>query len=138
MSPPLPPRTWTREVSGATYTISTDSSLIQLDALNEAFASDMVYWARPLSPDALKLCVEQSLCFGLYAPKEGNSQGNSPPFSTLVFNPTIVNPSTLAPSPPNTCTCALPTNYYPPPTSHFPTPFPGSQNTPLPATHTSH
>ncbi|KAH6640628.1 hypothetical protein F5144DRAFT_599313 [Chaetomium tenue] len=77
MSPSFPPRTWTREVSGTSYTISTDPSLIQLDAVNAAFASDMVYWAKPLTPDALKICVEQSLCFGLYAApaEDGNHQG---------------------------------------------------------------
>jgi hypothetical protein len=71
MLPPHELRTWTRQITGDdnrtyTYTISTDPSLIQLDALDAAFRSDMLYWAQPLSPEALKLCVEQSLCFGLY------------------------------------------------------------------------
>ncbi|KAK3292658.1 uncharacterized protein B0H64DRAFT_233849 [Chaetomium fimeti] len=72
MSSPFPPRTWTREASGITYTISTDPSLIQLDAVNAAFATDMIYWAKPLPPDALQRCVEQSLCFGLYTPRDDN------------------------------------------------------------------
>jgi hypothetical protein len=65
-------RTWTRHLPGDkhTYTISTDPSLIQLDALNAAFHSDMTYWAKPMSPEALKRCVEQSLCFGLYAQED--------------------------------------------------------------------
>ena len=76
-------RTWTRHLPGDkhTYTVSTDPSLIQLDALNTAFHSDMTYWAKPMSPEALKLCVEQSLCFGLYVQEDvvvdadGESEG---------------------------------------------------------------
>jgi hypothetical protein len=76
-------RTWTRQLpeDEQTYTISTDPSLIQLDALNAAFHSDMVYWANPMSPEALKLCIEQSLCFGLYV-QDGESvlrEGGSVP-----------------------------------------------------------
>ncbi|KAK3303383.1 N-acetyltransferase-like protein [Chaetomium strumarium] len=41
-------RTWTRQLGDVTYTVSTDPSQIQLDALNDAFASDMVYWAKPI------------------------------------------------------------------------------------------
>ena len=74
---PNPPQTWTRQVSGTTYTVSNDGSLIQLDALHAAFASDMLYWAKPLAPDVLQLCVEQSLCFGLYA--HGEEEGQDAP-----------------------------------------------------------
>jgi hypothetical protein len=59
-------RTWSRQVHGQTYTISTDPRLIQYDALDAAFRSDMLYWAQPLSPELMQRCVEQSLCFGLY------------------------------------------------------------------------
>jgi hypothetical protein len=74
MPPPHELRTWTRQLpsdGNRTYTISTDPSLIQLDALDAAFRSDMLYWAQPLSPEALKLCVEQSLCLGLYVHEHG-------------------------------------------------------------------
>jgi hypothetical protein len=70
MPPPNQPQTWTRQVAGTTYAVSTDPSLVQLDVLNAAFASDMLYWAKPLAPEVLQLCVEQSLCFGLYAQGE--------------------------------------------------------------------
>ncbi|KAK4157074.1 hypothetical protein C8A00DRAFT_40557 [Chaetomidium leptoderma] len=69
MPPPHELRAWTRQSKdqdNLIYTISTDPSLIQLDALDAAFRSDMLYWAKPLSPAQLKLCVEQSLCLGLY------------------------------------------------------------------------
>ena len=55
------------------YTLSTDPSLLDLAALNAAFASDMLYWAKPLPLDHLRLCVEQSLCFGLYAHTHNHS-----------------------------------------------------------------
>ncbi|AEO58932.1 hypothetical protein MYCTH_2306702 [Thermothelomyces thermophilus ATCC 42464] len=64
-------RNWTRRLpDNSSYTISTDPSLIQLDAINAAFDTDMVYWAKPLPLPALKRCVEQSLCFGLYFHEE--------------------------------------------------------------------
>ncbi|KAK4237242.1 hypothetical protein C8A03DRAFT_34810 [Achaetomium macrosporum] len=72
-------RTWTRQIGDLTCTISTDPSQIQLGALNDAFASDMLYWAKPLSPEALKLCVEQSLCFGLYVQQRSQQEGESIP-----------------------------------------------------------
>jgi phage terminase large subunit-like protein len=74
-------RTWTRQLGDVTYTISTDPSQIQLDALHDAFASDMLYWAKPLSPEALKLCMEQSLCFGLYVQERPRQGGESIPTS---------------------------------------------------------
>ncbi|SPQ26956.1 97d97ebd-7d06-4266-ade0-dbb2e8dd91ea [Thermothielavioides terrestris] len=77
MIPAADLRTWTRQVGGDTFTVSTDPSRIQLDALNAAFATDMLYWARPLPLDTLRLCVEQSLCFGLYwhVPTPGGGEG---------------------------------------------------------------
>ncbi|KAL2176215.1 uncharacterized protein P884DRAFT_293041, partial [Thermothelomyces heterothallicus CBS 202.75] len=64
-------RNWTRRLpDNSSYTISTDPSLIQLDAINAAFDTDMVYWAKPLPLPTLKRCVEQSLCFGLYFHEE--------------------------------------------------------------------
>ncbi|KXX76960.1 DNA ligase [Madurella mycetomatis] len=66
-------RAWTCQVDDLTYTCSTDPRLIQLDAVNAAFSSDMVYWAKPLAPKALKRCIEMSLCFGLYV-QEGGEQ----------------------------------------------------------------
>ncbi|KAL2126493.1 hypothetical protein VTI74DRAFT_816 [Chaetomium olivicolor] len=63
-------RSWTRQVGDQTYTVSTDPSLIDLDAVNAAYGSDMIYWAKTLDMETIKLCVEQSLCFGLYVQKE--------------------------------------------------------------------
>ncbi|KAL4888386.1 hypothetical protein BDV59DRAFT_140151 [Aspergillus ambiguus] len=60
-TPPLP-RIWTK----GEYFISTDSSLIPLQTLNDWFALDDVYWAKPLPPDALKQAIQSCLCFGVY------------------------------------------------------------------------
>lgn len=85
-------RTWTRRVGDLTYTVSTDPRLIQLDAVNAAFASDMVYWAQPLAPETLRRCIEQSLCFGLYAqPTAGDDTGPFIPTQLSSSYPTPTN-----------------------------------------------
>ncbi|KAL2162093.1 hypothetical protein VTH06DRAFT_7878 [Thermothelomyces fergusii] len=77
--PPEEIRTWTRRLpDNSTYTISTDPSLIQLDAINAAFDTDMVYWTKPLPLPTLKRCVEQSLCFGLYFHGQEDGEEASP------------------------------------------------------------
>jgi ribosomal protein S18 acetylase RimI-like enzyme len=57
-------KTWTRDG----FLISTDPSLISLDALTAAFASDYMYWAKPLPPADMQAMIANSLCFGLYTP----------------------------------------------------------------------
>ncbi|KAJ9616626.1 hypothetical protein H2200_000345 [Cladophialophora chaetospira] len=50
-----------------TYLISTDPSLIPLDALNNRiFGAEDFDWGKPLPTAQLKTLVERSLCFGLY------------------------------------------------------------------------
>lgn len=61
-TPPIPTQTWTKDA----YFISTDSSLIPLETLNDWFASDDIYWTNSLPLDILKQLVENSMCFGLY------------------------------------------------------------------------
>ena len=58
------PRSWSRDG----FFISTDPSLIPLDALNKAFASDALYWASALPDSELRLMLENGLSFGLYSP----------------------------------------------------------------------
>lgn len=48
------------------FLVSTSNSLIQLSAVNAAFGSDYVYWARPLEENVLKKMLDHSLCFGIY------------------------------------------------------------------------
>lgn len=53
---------WTRE----DFLISTDPSLIPLADLNNALASEQMFWAVPLTDDELELMIRTSVCFGLY------------------------------------------------------------------------
>ncbi|RHZ59783.1 uncharacterized protein CDV56_101937 [Aspergillus thermomutatus] len=77
LSPPIAPQTWTK---GA-YFVSTDSSLIPLQTLNDWFASDDLYWAKPLPLDILKQSLENCLCFGLYyAPDQPSNASARPEF----------------------------------------------------------
>jgi ribosomal protein S18 acetylase RimI-like enzyme len=46
--------------------ISTDVSLLPLQTLHDAFASDTFYWANPLPDEVLQQTLQNSLCFGLY------------------------------------------------------------------------
>ncbi|TVY85314.1 hypothetical protein LSUE1_G000193 [Lachnellula suecica] len=48
------------------YLISTSPSLIQPAAVNAAYESDMMYWARAMDEAVLKKMLDKSLCFGLY------------------------------------------------------------------------
>ncbi|KEF55204.1 uncharacterized protein A1O9_08858 [Exophiala aquamarina CBS 119918] len=57
-------RTWTRDG----FLISTDTSLIPIAALTEAFNSEQMYWAKGLSEHAMREMLSHSLCFGLYSP----------------------------------------------------------------------
>ncbi|KAK5653349.1 hypothetical protein OQA88_9041 [Cercophora sp. LCS_1] len=71
-------RSWTRTIGDTVYTCSADPSLIQLDALNAAFASDMIWWAKPLGGEELKTMARNSLCFGIYA-SDGRTTGEAKP-----------------------------------------------------------
>lgn len=53
--------------------ISTDPSLLPLDKVNEALASDRMPWARALSEDELRVMVDSSVLFGLYTESEDST-----------------------------------------------------------------
>jgi hypothetical protein len=48
------------------FLISTKTSLLQPKAVNEAFGTDAVYWARPIDEALLEKMLNNSLCFGVY------------------------------------------------------------------------
>ncbi|CAK7209702.1 hypothetical protein SCUCBS95973_000529 [Sporothrix curviconia] len=48
------------------FLCSSDPSLIQLDALHEAMASDLLWWCKPLARTQLVTMVNNSVCLGLY------------------------------------------------------------------------
>ncbi|KAJ5295260.1 hypothetical protein PENANT_c001G00152 [Penicillium antarcticum] len=55
-------KTWTKEQ----YHISMDPALIPAQTLSVWFASDEVYWAKPMPEEAMRATLQNSLCFGLY------------------------------------------------------------------------
>ncbi|GKT51027.1 uncharacterized protein ColSpa_11208 [Colletotrichum spaethianum] len=48
------------------YLISTDRSLLDLKAINDAFDSELLWWTRRVSEDALRRMIDNSLCLGIY------------------------------------------------------------------------
>lgn len=75
---PKEPRLWTLSSGDdQTFVCSTDRAHIQDDRVAAAFASDLVWWAKPLPPDQLAICLDNSLCFGLY--ETTNTTGTTTP-----------------------------------------------------------
>lgn len=60
-------RRWER----GSHFISTDPSLLDLNAINDVFDTDWIYWAIRLPLAELKQAITSSVCFGLY--EDGNS-----------------------------------------------------------------
>ncbi|KAK5958201.1 hypothetical protein OHC33_000042 [Knufia fluminis] len=54
---------WTRDG----FYISTDPTLLSPQAINTAFASDALPWAKELTPEELTVMINHSVCFGLYS-----------------------------------------------------------------------
>ncbi|KAI1141329.1 hypothetical protein F5Y05DRAFT_257836 [Hypoxylon sp. FL0543] len=71
------PRNWYRDE----YLISSEPLLIQVDAVNEALNSDLMWWAQGLPRDLMKKALHNSLCLGLYLLPQSTSQiaGQSSP-----------------------------------------------------------
>jgi GNAT superfamily N-acetyltransferase len=57
---------WQRTVGSQTYLISTDRSFLPHSFVHEAFATEAMYWAKPLSSEALSTMLNNSLTLGLY------------------------------------------------------------------------
>lgn len=67
-------KTWTYGDGAArTYLCSTDPGLLQLDALNAALGSDMLWWAKALPEDRLQTLVNNCMIIGLYSLEPENS-----------------------------------------------------------------
>ncbi|SPJ73547.1 related to GNAT family N-acetyltransferase [Fusarium torulosum] len=69
----MKPQNWTR----GDYVVSTDPALLQVDAINAALSSDIVWWAGDLPADALWDALQSSICFGLYHKKSTDMNGDS-------------------------------------------------------------
>jgi hypothetical protein len=64
------PKSWYRD----NYMISTAPQLIQPEAVNAAFDTEEMYWAKAIDPPVLKKILDKSLCFGLYLLPESSSE----------------------------------------------------------------
>ncbi len=56
------------------YLVSTDRRLLDLEAINDAFGSDLMFWTKRLAPARLQKLVDSSLCLGLYALPESTAE----------------------------------------------------------------
>jgi hypothetical protein len=57
------------------FFVSTQASLIQPNAVNTAFASGLMYWARAINDEKLlKTMLDNSLCFGVYQMPTSSSE----------------------------------------------------------------
>ncbi len=65
-----PPGEWYRD----NYLVSTAKHLIQPEVVNDAFASDSMYWVRREPIETVKKLLSNSLCFGLYVLPESSSE----------------------------------------------------------------
>jgi GNAT superfamily N-acetyltransferase len=66
MSLPSTPKAWTKTTNNQSFLISTDRTLLSINAINAAFASEHMYWARAYPEDILQGIIKNSFCWGLY------------------------------------------------------------------------
>ncbi|KAJ5329957.1 Acyl-CoA N-acyltransferase [Penicillium brevicompactum] len=69
----LPAQTWTRE-NKPEFIISTEPSLLSVQAVNAAFGRDFIYWIKkPLPEQVLWQMLHGALSFGVYKVQPGSS-----------------------------------------------------------------
>jgi hypothetical protein len=68
------------------FLVSTNPSLIQPAAVNEAFGSNLLYWTKAMDEEVLKKMLEGSLCFGVYALPESSSDIAGPSSPRFLFS----------------------------------------------------
>ncbi|KAI0808546.1 hypothetical protein GGR55DRAFT_196167 [Xylaria sp. FL0064] len=56
------------------FLVSTEHRLLQADAIQEATASEVMWWTQPISKEPLLEALKNSLCFGLYELPQSTSQ----------------------------------------------------------------
>lgn len=65
---------WTRTIGNDTFLISSDKTLLPHSFVQEAFATEAMYWTKPISTDeALRVMLSNSLTLGLYALSESGT-----------------------------------------------------------------
>lgn len=82
----FPERQWGTRLKGSAdpddkteheYLVSTDTALLELDKLMDAFSQGWFYWGNPLPEEAMRTMIGSSLCFGLYI-KDREPPDNAP------------------------------------------------------------
>ncbi|KAF2172572.1 hypothetical protein M409DRAFT_17804 [Zasmidium cellare ATCC 36951] len=74
------PRTWRHQDDTGDYVISTSTQLLDREFITASFATEDMYWAKPLGSEQLELTLSQSLTFGLYksTPLSSSKRDDSP------------------------------------------------------------
>ncbi|KAH7556654.1 hypothetical protein BM1_06088 [Bipolaris maydis] len=62
---------WERAIGTRTYLISSDRSLLPHSFVQEAYATDAVFWAKPLAPAKLTTLLDNSLTLGVFVVSNG-------------------------------------------------------------------
>jgi GNAT superfamily N-acetyltransferase len=65
---------WERTIESQTFLISTTPELLPLSFVQEAFATDAMFWARPLSDEATRAMLDNSLTLGVYKISDGDKE----------------------------------------------------------------
>jgi hypothetical protein len=58
------------------FLISTSQSLLQPEAVNDAFDSDFMYWTQRQPSESMEMMLRHSMCFGLYEVVDGTEAEN--------------------------------------------------------------
>lgn len=78
----MPTKQWYKD----DYLISTDRSLLQLDAINDAFDSELLWWAKRVDEGVLRRMIDNSLCLGVYKLPQSTSEIAGSYVSSLSLN----------------------------------------------------
>lgn len=65
---------WRRTVDAQEFLISTAKELLPHSFVQEAFADDSMFWAKPISAENLKTMLDNSCTLGLYRVEKDGSQ----------------------------------------------------------------
>ncbi len=68
------PKTWVRDA----YMVSTDRALLDVNAINNAFGSGLMFWTKQLTMRQMQKMVDNSLCLGLYQLPQANPAAEEP------------------------------------------------------------
>lgn len=65
---------WERVVDSQKFLLSSDSTLLPHAFVQEAFATEAMFWAKPMSADAMRTMLSNSLTLGLYLVAESGTK----------------------------------------------------------------